>query len=235
MQHSSSPWKTPHSRTWRPETERAFDRMWSLQVRDGTAKGSWAWFSLDLDPWEVAESRFYGATLAAMAVGSSPAAYRKRASVKSQTSDLIAYLQKEQPSQPLHNRLMLLWASTKLRGVLSGAARESIVNDAFARQQPGGAWTIESLGPFKKHDAAPPSVGPSSYATALAAFTLRQSGVRPSDPRLTRALAWLRGRQDRAAGDWPEESMNKRYPPGSMQVKFMRDAATAFAALALLD
>jgi hypothetical protein len=29
--------------------------------------------------------------------------------------------------------------------------------------------------------------------------------------------------------------MNKQYPEGSMQVQFMRDAATAFAALALSE
>jgi hypothetical protein len=29
--------------------------------------------------------------------------------------------------------------------------------------------------------------------------------------------------------------MNKEYPPGSMMVKFMQDAATGFAALALLE
>ncbi len=55
-----------------PETLQAFDRMWSLQARDGDAKGSWSWFDFDVDPWETADSRFYGATLAAMAAGYAP-------------------------------------------------------------------------------------------------------------------------------------------------------------------
>src|SRR5450759_839965 len=41
-------------------TGEALERMWALQVREGAAKGAWNWFSLDRDPWEMAESRFYG-------------------------------------------------------------------------------------------------------------------------------------------------------------------------------
>src|SRR5262245_27177427 len=33
-------------------TELAFERMWSLQVPDGEAKGAWRWNNIDLDPWE---------------------------------------------------------------------------------------------------------------------------------------------------------------------------------------
>ena len=32
-----------------------------------------------------------------------------------------------------------------------------------------------------------------------------------------------------------EVSMNKRYPEGSMESRFMQDAATAFASLALIE
>ena len=38
-----------------------------------------------------------------------------------------------------------------------------------------------------------------------------------------------------ATGAWPAVSMNKRYPEGSMPSLFMQDAATAFAALALIE
>src|SRR4051812_45520590 len=43
-----------------PESTQAFDRMWQLQVTEGPAKGSWQWFSLNLDPWEMPDSRYFG-------------------------------------------------------------------------------------------------------------------------------------------------------------------------------
>ena len=82
----------------------ALDRMWALQVHEGAAKGSWNWFALDRDPWEMPDSRYYGAALAAMAV---PAKDHGRP----EAQELVAYLHRERASQPLHNRLMLLWAS----------------------------------------------------------------------------------------------------------------------------
>ena len=110
-----------------PEAAQALDRMWALQIRDGSAKGSWNWFSLNDDPWEMPESNFYGATLAAMAVGSAPADYRARPEVKERVGDLTAFLRNGQEAQPLHNRLMLLWASAKLPDVLPAATRRAIV------------------------------------------------------------------------------------------------------------
>ncbi len=50
---------------------------------------------------------------------------------------------------------------------------------------------------------------------------------------INRALDWLRVHQDPQTGAWPAVSMNKKYPAGSMQEKFLQDAATGFAAAAL--
>src|SRR5688572_7709276 len=68
-------------------TEEAFGRLWSLQ----DAQGGWQWFSLNLDPWEMPDSRFYGAALAVLAVGNLPAAQRPAEPVAA----LIRYLQRE--------------------------------------------------------------------------------------------------------------------------------------------
>src|SRR5713226_3961317 len=54
--------------TMSAETRQAFDQLWSLQARDGKAKGAWPWNTFSLDPWETPESAFYGAALAALAV-----------------------------------------------------------------------------------------------------------------------------------------------------------------------
>lgn len=213
--------------------EQAFDRMWALQIRDGKPQGAWGWYSLNLDPWEMPESAFYGATLAAMAVGAAPAEYRDRPDVREHVAALGAYLKATEPSQPLHNRLLVLWASAKMPGLVSENARRSIVSDIVKAQDADGGWSIQSLGQWKQHEAATPSTGSNAYATAFTACVLRQSGG--AAPALARAQTWLKGRQDPRTGAWGAASMNKQYPVGSMQSHFMQDAATAFAAMALLD
>jgi squalene-hopene/tetraprenyl-beta-curcumene cyclase len=181
------------------------------------------------------ESKFFGATLAALAAGSAPAEYRNLPEVRGHVAALTAYLQREREGQPLHNRLMLLWASTKLREALPGSMRQPLIDEVWSKQQADGGWTMEALGPWKAHPAAPPSAGSNSYATGLAAFVLQRAGAAHSDPRLIRALDWLSVHQDREKGNWTAESMNKKFEAGSMQVRFMNDAATSFAALALLE
>jgi squalene-hopene/tetraprenyl-beta-curcumene cyclase len=216
-----------------PAATQALDRLWVLQTREGKSKGAWNWFNLGLDPWEMPESNFYGATLAAMAVGGAPEEYRSRPEVKVRVADLVAFLRSEQETQSLHNRLMLLWASSKLPEALPAASRKAIVTEVWKQQQNDGGWTLASLGPFKTHEQAVPQQGTNAYATALAAFVLgRAEG---SSPKLTKALSWLRSHQDREGGYWSAQSMNHVYPEGSMESKFMTDAATAYAVLALVD
>jgi hypothetical protein len=195
----------------------ALDRMWNLQ----SANGAWAWNSFELDPWETPESAYFGAALAALAVKSGPAAHRARP----EAARLKQYLDREFAAQPLHNRLMALWS-----GAVPEAARKSTLDDLWRRQSADGSWTLDALGPWSKHEKAPPSSGASAYATAFSAAALRAAGV--SDPRLARALDWLRSHQN-ANGYWDAVSMNKPFPPDSMMSGFMRDAATAYAVLAL--
>jgi len=205
----------------------AFDRLWSLQVREGKEAGSWAWFSLNLDPWEMPESRFYGAALAAVAVGAGQGEQADRIAA------LTDYLRREREGQPLHNRLMLLWAAAKLPAVLSPEERQSLLEEIRRAQQDDGGWTIQSLGPWQAHPDAPASAGSNSYATAFVAFAMERGGVSSSDSVLLRALSWLREHQDHQGGYWDAVSMNKHREADSMPALFMRDAATAFAAAAL--
>lgn len=212
----------------------ALDRMWTAQIRSGARKGSWAWFDFNDDPFETQASGFYGATLAALAAGAAPASYREKPEVKAHLDDLAAYLRSAQDGQPLHNRLMLLWVSAALPDVWPKEACARIVAEALGRQQPDGGWSMDSLGPWKDHPDAAISSGSTNYATAVVALALEQAGMKRSAPALSKALRWLRARQA-PAGYWEAISMNKRYPAGSMQDLFMRDAATAFASLALAD
>ena len=63
--------------TLSPETAQAFERLWKLQKKEGDRKGAWSWFELNDDPYEGDASPFFGAALAAVAVGNTPPEYRK--------------------------------------------------------------------------------------------------------------------------------------------------------------
>ena len=96
-----------------------------------------------------------------------------------------------------------------------------------------GGWTIESLGPGWRT----PMRHRRPEATRMRRRSRRRTAARrvaASDPRLAKALNWLQSHQDRNRR-LGAMSMNKRYPDGSMESRFMQDAATAFASLALIE
>jgi squalene-hopene/tetraprenyl-beta-curcumene cyclase len=130
----------------------------------------------------------------------------------------------------------MLWASTKLPAVMDEPARQATLDEILRKQQPDGGWTLEALGPWNDHPAAPASLDlrrSDSYATALTTYVLELAGGKPARAHTARALDWLKTHQDRQTGAWPAVSMNKTYPVGAMEEKFRQDAATAFAVLAL--
>jgi squalene-hopene/tetraprenyl-beta-curcumene cyclase len=216
------------------EGEKAFDRMWSLQVKSGPDKGAWLWSDFDLDPWETKDAAFYGAALGALATGLAPADYQSRPEIQENVAALRAYLREGEKTQPLHNRVFLLWASSKLRDLLPDADKQAILDELWRKQEADGGWTIQSLGQWKKREKAPAAVGSNSYATALIAYSVEQAGIQPSQAGLSKALAWLRTHQDPQGGYWAAESMNHKHDPGSVPEKFMTDAATGYATAALL-
>src|SRR5262249_35715085 len=122
------------------DSRKAFDRMWSLQIREGKNAGAWNWFGLDLDPWETEQSPFHGASLAGLAGGAAPAAYRDQPEVRERIAALTAYLQQEWKSQPLHNRITLLWASSKLTEAMTKTMRQETIAELWKKQQPDGSW-----------------------------------------------------------------------------------------------
>jgi squalene-hopene/tetraprenyl-beta-curcumene cyclase len=215
---------------------RTFEQLFALQKKDGALKGGWQWFNANLDPWETPPQFRYGSALAALAIGSAPAAMRETSDAQEHVRALAEFLQNDVQSRPLHVRLAMLWATTKLPQVMSAAARQATIDEILQKQQPDGGWTLESLGPWDEHPAAPvsPAAGASnSYATAFTTYVLKQAAGNSVRSRVGRALDWLRLHQDGQTGAWPTVSMNKKYPAGSMEEKFLTDAATAFAAAAL--
>jgi len=208
-------------------TPAAYDRMWEMQVKDGATPGGFKWFNLDLDPWEEPESQLFGASLAAVAVNNAPADYRDRPDVKERTAALAAFLKAPHEKQPLQNRLLVAWASN------DASLRKSVAAEVLARQSPDGGWTMESLGPWHTHANAPEAKpGNNTYATAFASYVLMQCGTPKA--QLTKAVDWLRSHQS-DHGYFYADSLNKQYKPDSMEIRFMRDAATGWASLALLQ
>ena len=216
------------------EGEKGFDRLWSLQLKTGPDKGAWLWSDFDLDPWETKDAVYYGAALAALATGLAPANYQGRPDIQENIAEMRTYLLDNAKATPLHNRLFLLWASAKLRDLLPEAGKQAVIDELWRTQEADGGWTLQSLGPWKQRDRAPVSVGSNSYATALAAYTLEQAGVSPSQPHLAKALAWLRSHQNPEGGYWAADSMNHHHDPGTIPAGFMTDAATGYATAALL-
>jgi squalene-hopene/tetraprenyl-beta-curcumene cyclase len=215
--------------------QKAFDQLWALQNGDGKNQGAWRWYAANLDPWENPESVYYGTSLAALALGSTPASYRNDATTRERVGAVAKYLASPPTPARLHDRLTMLWASSTLPSLLAADARRSLVAEAFQKQSADGGWSLESLGPWMTHENAPPHQGSDAYATAFTAFALHKGGVAASDARMKKAIAWLKSKQDPTTGAWPAVSMNKQRPPDSMEGRFMQDAATAFASIVLIE
>jgi squalene-hopene/tetraprenyl-beta-curcumene cyclase len=217
--------------TFSADAKLAVDQMLELQDRTGENAGSIVWMDFHYQPWEASDARYWGATLAAATLGMAPAEYRSGA----RAGLLAGYLQREADGQPLFNQLGLLWASTKLPGLLKPAQREKIVREIASRQAEDGGWTAATLlrSDWKRRDASAAETKSDGYATALIAYTLRELEPVKESASLAKALGWLRTHQDAGSGSWPASSMNKQRDPASDAGKFMSDAATAYAVLAL--
>jgi squalene-hopene/tetraprenyl-beta-curcumene cyclase len=216
----------------------ALDNMWAEQQTTGSKKGAWAWLRFANEPWEADDSNFYGATLAAIAAGTAPGNYLARPEIQNNLKMLREYLNRESAAQPAINRVVLLWASAKVPGLLQPQQQKAIIDEVLAKQQPDGGWSLASLvGGWKRHDGTPQEAKSDGYATGLVAFALQQAGIPRDHPQQKLGLAWLAGNQNKQEGFWLAYSLNKNeahhLSPGT--ALFMNDAATAYAVLALSE
>ena len=216
-----------------PEARLALDNMWAQQLATGEARGAWSWLQFHNQPWE-GDSQYYGATLAALAVGVAPGDYRSAPEIQENMKLLRAYLVREREAQVLINQVMLLWASTKVPNLLTGAQQKSIMDEALSKQQADGGFSLSSfVGAWKRQDGTPLETRSDGYATGVVTFALQEAGVRRDQPQLNRGLAWLMLNQDKTEGRWLAYSLNKQRDLSSDTGRFMSDAATAYAVLAL--
>jgi squalene-hopene/tetraprenyl-beta-curcumene cyclase len=97
-----------------------------------------------------------------------------------------------------------------------------------------GGWALADLGRFERVDGTPQARDSDGYATGLVLHALLRAGSPATRPEVARGLGWLRSHQ-RGDGSWPGRSVNKERDPESFVGKLMSDAATAIAALALVE
>ncbi len=213
-------------------TRQAFDHLWALQQTSGDAAGAWPWLYFNLAPWESKEGPYHGAALAAVAVGAAPENYGARPAIQENVERLRDYLRRQLDGQPPFNRAMALWASGALPGLLTDKQRQAVVDEIAALQQDDGGWSLSSLGDWSRRDDTPVDTNSDGYATGLVTFALQQAGLSRDHDVVASGLAWLVRNQD-ADGSWPAASLNRKHDPGSDRGRFMRDAATAHAVLAL--
>jgi squalene-hopene/tetraprenyl-beta-curcumene cyclase len=158
--------------TLHPLSRRALDRMWTLQKADG----GWDWLKCDWPPYE--HDDYYGAIVAALGAGHAPGDYSHSQSARRGLDRLRTYF-RNNPPPDLHHQTMLLWASTRLDGLMDAGQKEATIRALRRLQRGDGGWSLPSLGHWKRRDgtANDPMSPSDGYATGLVIFVLRQAGV----------------------------------------------------------
>ncbi len=216
-------------------TKKALGHLWEQQQENG----AWLWLDFGLNPWEK-DGAYYGASLAAVAVGSAGNRYYEQAEAQAKVAALKKYLRTQYPNQPLHHRVLALWASCRLPGVLTDETKPKLIEELLNIQEADGGWSLPRLGRNRSGSNAwasrgvyPTGVVSDGYATGLVVLALKGAGVGADNPKLQKAIRWLVNNQKEGA--WPANYLNKQRDPQDNLGKFMRDAATAFAIMALTE
>jgi squalene-hopene/tetraprenyl-beta-curcumene cyclase len=235
-------------------TRRAFRRLWETQRPDG----AWDWMDFAQEPDESAAARFYGATLAAVAVSNVPRLWGGSEGYSTYSEGkLRGYLRENYSRQNLYNRVWMLLASAHWPGLLTQPECKELIAELKLKQNRDGGWSLYGLGPWRWSKTNPP-FGPSGkldltlleqsdgYATGLITYALLQMRVPAANAVLVRSTGWLKSNQQEIQVDqyrwkcWRAPSLNHVHEPGSArdgawERMMMSDLATAFGALALLS
>jgi squalene-hopene/tetraprenyl-beta-curcumene cyclase len=228
----------------RPVTRKALDEAWALEEKQGDLAGGWKWQDFQLAPWESAESAYQGAAWLMLTVLDAPDGYAGESQVQPHMQLLEQYLRRLYGTQPLVNQLYILWLSRKAPELLTAAERDRLVGAVRGDQRPDGGWSLDVLDARSQRDQtewrrlkdraeemATPAES-DGYATGLVVIALEQAGIGREDASVRRGVEWLRRHQEQD-GSWWAHSLNGKRDPESDVGKFMRDAATAYAVMAL--
>lgn len=224
-------WDAHVSRTLSQETREALKLMLATQQTNGT------WGSLDC--WPPYESDSYHlATVAGMAAGTAPGWLQQQHS-DAEAASLIRLKNYLRTAPPPHDygRVLLLWVSTRLPGVLDEGQRKDLIGLLSRHQRADGGWSLRSFatpeawGSGNRADKLrmepefkdPPSDG---HQTGLAIIVLCETGVPNTDSRIQRGVKWLKENQ-RESGRWWTRSLN------TDAYQYISYSGTAFPLLAL--
>jgi squalene-hopene/tetraprenyl-beta-curcumene cyclase len=186
-------------------------------------------------PYEVDDH--FGVTLALLAVELAPSNYGKTEPARKAKEKLLAYLSNH-PPRTVHQKGMLLWASTVTDGVMTTSQQRSVIDELFALQRSDGGWNFVSMGPLKGLPADNPPVwvrtdgktqdfeSSDGYATGFVIYVLRQTGAASDDTRIQQGIKWLKTHQ-RESGRWITRS------PRRDRLHLISNAGTSFSVLAL--
>jgi len=234
-------------------TRKALRQLWETQRSDG----AWDWLDFGLEPFESVDATYFGATLAALAVGTASAPSTSQAADAAVgLGKLRGYLAEKYAAQSLLNRAWVLLASTRLNDVLTPAQREALITEIQSRQRDDGGWSLHALGSWRWSKPAWRARAPGTLeasllaksdglATGLIVYTLREAGVPVDQPVVSKGVQWLRAHQEDVPASrgirpaWRAYSLNFDREHGGERGEpwrrmFMSDAATAFAVLALV-
>jgi hypothetical protein len=71
--------------------------------------------------------------------------YRSAPEIHESLKLVVEHLQREREPQVVINRVILLWASAKLSGLLTRAQQKSIVEEALGKQQADGGFSLPAF------------------------------------------------------------------------------------------
>jgi hypothetical protein len=234
-------------------TRKALRELWKEQRPDG----AWDWLDFALEPYESVAATYYGATLAALAVGTVPG--YSGGGDENLTGGIVKlrdYLKTSYSAQNLHNRAWVLLASARMKDLLTTEQKAALRTELQGKQNTDGGWSLQKLGAWTWSKNSPPFcpegkldaallAESDGYATGLIGYALSQTGCPKEDPILTKARNWLVSNQREYQIDehrwkcWRTYSLNYDHEHGGENGEpwrrmFMSDGATAFGVLALL-
>jgi squalene-hopene/tetraprenyl-beta-curcumene cyclase len=222
-----------------PVTRTAFNEAWALQEKAGEDAGGWQWQDFHLAPWESTESAYQGAALFAVALGEAPDNYDGETGVRENVEGLRQYLRRQYDAQPLMSKLYVLWASRRTPGLLTEDERAKLIGQITDVQLSDGGWALSSLDEQSRKQAwldkwkqLTDSAESDGCATGLVVVAMESAGTKPYERTLQRGLQWLEQHQAKD-GSWWATSLNGARDDSSDIGRFMSDAATGYAVLAL--
>ena len=195
------------------ETEEAMDLMFEMQGESGS------WHNLDC--WPPFESHPYSlAQTAAMAIASAPGWLQKKDGGASHAEAISRLRDFLKTSELPHDyaRVLKLWSSLQLDGIVTESEKRSIVKMILDKQQPDGGWTMRNFGTPEqwgqgsrasklRDEPAEEQSNSDGHMTGLVLWVLTEAGLGMEDEQIRRGIDWLKTNQ-RESGRWWTRSLN---------------------------